>query len=85
MALYYLSDHARQNAKQRGISLDDIDQLIRFPHQIVEAEGLRRVYQSLFTINTKTYLLRAIVEESKPKIVVTVYRTTQINKYWRKQ
>jgi len=34
----------------------------------------------------KMYLLRAIVDETgSPVKVVTVYRTTRIGKYWRKE
>ena len=40
-------------------------------------------YQSHVTINNKPYLLRVMVEESKqPPVVVTVYRTSKISKYW---
>ena len=41
-------------------------------------------YQSRMTINAKPYLVRVMVEEGKqPPVVVTVYRTSKIGKYWK--
>jgi hypothetical protein len=35
-------------------------------------------------INRKAYLVRVMVNETaKPPIVVTVYRTSKISKYWK--
>ena len=42
-------------------------------------------YQSRAEIDGKRYLLRAMVNETvSPHVVVTVYRTSKISKYWRK-
>jgi len=42
-------------------------------------------YQSKVTFeNGKLYLIRAIVsDEIQPPVVITVYRTSNISKYWR--
>jgi hypothetical protein len=41
-------------------------------------------YQSRVEISEKTYLLRVMVNETmNPAVVVTVYRTSKIGKYWR--
>ena len=40
-------------------------------------------YQSKVTMDGKLYLLRAMVNETaNPPVVVTVYRTSKIDKYW---
>ncbi|MGA2557590.1 MAG: hypothetical protein ABSG04_15085 [Verrucomicrobiota bacterium] len=39
-------------------------------------------YQSKVEINRKPYLVRLMVNEKTAK-VVTVYRTSKINKYWK--
>ena len=46
---------------------------------------LRKVFQSKIDIcKGKKYLLRIIVDDSvEPLVVVTVYRTGKIKKYWR--
>ena len=42
-------------------------------------------YQSRVEINQKPYLVRVMVNETaKPAKVVTVYRTSKINKYWKR-
>jgi hypothetical protein len=42
-------------------------------------------FQSRVDIAGKQYLLRVMVNESgDPLVVVTVYRTNKIAKYWRK-
>ena len=43
-----------------------------------------RAYQSKCEIDGKMFLLRVIVDDSvDPAVVVTVYRTTKVEKYWR--
>jgi hypothetical protein len=46
----------------------------------------RKVYQSLLELGDppKTYLLRVFVDiDREPADVVTVYRTSKVDKYWR--
>lgn len=56
------------------------------PGQIVQLNALLVAYQSRVTDETgKVYLIRAIVStESAPGVVLTVYRTSKIDKYWRR-
>lgn len=61
-----------------------LDQVLQFPEQIVEERGGRKSFQSQIVMSGKTYLVRAIVETwIEPAVVVTVYRTSNIAKYWR--
>ena len=55
------------------------------PHQIVQGIGRRKVFQSQMAISNKVYLIRVVVDPSEsPAVIVTAYRTSKIEKYWRK-
>lgn len=79
---YRLTDHAREEAERRSIPLEVLHAVMTMPDQIVEAHSGRKVYQSLVEIEGKLYVVRAIVEESDPLVVITVYRTSNVKKYW---
>lgn len=79
---YYITDHAQEEAERRGIPLDILDAVLRNPQQIVIAHTNRKAFQSQVEIEGKLYLVRVIVEETDPLTVVTVYRTSKIEKYW---
>ena len=55
------------------------------PQQIVPEYGGCNAYQSKFDFGGgRIYLLRAIVDDRvSPARIITVYRTSKINKYWR--
>ena len=58
--------------------------VLESPEQVVEDRG-KNVYQSRVEIDGKTQLLRVVTNDRiNPVIVVTLYPTTQINRYWRK-
>ena len=78
-----ISAHARSELQRRGIPLDLLESVLSAPQQKVpELEGVI-CYQSRVAMGGKTYLLRAMVNETAdPPIVVTVYRTSKIDKYW---
>ena len=79
---YRLSDHAREEAERRGIPLEVVQSVIEAPGQIVEVHSQRRAYQSKVMMDDKLYVVRAIVELTDPLTVITVYRTSRIEKYW---
>lgn len=69
---------------RRQISENVLDQVLQFPEQVIEERGGRKAFQSQVVMSGKTYLVRAIVETwVEPAVVVTVYRTSNIAKYWR--
>jgi hypothetical protein len=82
---FRLSSHAREELGRRQIPEALLDSVLRHPEQIVGGYAGARVYQSqLDFADGKKYLLRAVVNESvDPAVVVTVYRTSKIAKYWR--
>lgn len=62
-----------------------LDSVVQHPEQIVLARSGRKAYQSLSDFGRgRVFLLRAIIDDSvTPMVVVTVYRTRKINKYWK--
>ncbi|MFM6283051.1 MAG: DUF4258 domain-containing protein [Dolichospermum sp.] len=81
---YKISRHAQTEMERRNISLPQVESVLDSPQQILlEREG-RKVYQSKVDFgNGKIFLLRVIVAyDVEPKVVITVYRTSKIEKYW---
>jgi hypothetical protein len=82
---FVLTDHARQEAQRRQIPLDWIESTLARPEQIEAGTNQRKILQSRVIADGKTYLVRLIVEDwHQPPVVVTVYRTSKIDKYWSK-
>lgn len=81
---YRLTDHAETELSRRKIPVLLLEMVLDEPQQILfEREG-RKAYQSIIEIaDGKQAVLRAIVEEGDPIVVITVYYTTQVSKYWR--
>ena len=82
---FEVSDHAREKLEERGINRGVLDSVLTHPQQVVPERAGRRVYQSLVDFGGgKILLVRAIVDLGpEPPVVVTVYRTARIAKYWR--
>ena len=70
---------------RRGIPGETVDVILSNPDQIVEEYGDAKAYQSIMDFGTgKDYLVRVIVDDTVvPGKVITVYRTSKIDKYWR--
>lgn len=80
---YQLSHHAQVEMQRRGISIAMIESVLNNPQQIIPERERRKVYQSQIDFGGKIFLLRAIVvDDVEPVIVVTLYRTSKIQKYW---
>lgn len=82
---FVLSRHAQEEIARRGIPQSLVDSVLTNPQQIVPEHGGRVAYQSQLDFGGgRIWLLRAIVVDTvDPAVVVTVYRTSKINKYWR--
>jgi hypothetical protein len=82
---YKVSRHARLEMERRGISQDLLGQILRNPQQIVAETRGKKAYQSIIDFDAgKKFLVRVIVaDEHDPLVVITVYRTSKIHKYWR--
>lgn len=81
-----LSDHARQQAARRGIDESTLRSVAASPEQTLTVRPGREVRQSRVRSEHEgvDYLIRVIVDvATDPETVVTVYRTSKIDKYWR--
>ncbi|MBD2425408.1 DUF4258 domain-containing protein [Phormidium sp. FACHB-1136] len=81
---YRLTRHAIEELSERRIPLQLVEMVLADPEQQFEEDDLM-VYQSRFAgTQGKTYLLRVFVNITvAPARVVTVYKTSKLNKYWR--
>lgn len=78
------SQHALDEMVNRGISQEIVNQVLSAPEQVVPASNGNKAYQSQIIFGRKTFLVRVVVDEGRqPPIVVTVYRTSKIDKYWQ--
>jgi hypothetical protein len=83
---YRLTDHVRLEMQRRGIIESQITEVLAAPEQVEVVRPGRAVYQSRVAFEglSKAYLLRVFVDfDRQPPEVVTVYRTSKIEKYWR--
>ena len=83
---FEFTDHALTEMAQRQISEEDVKAVLANPEQTEMVREGRAVYQSRREMGepSKIYLLRGFVDiDPRPPYVVTVYRTTKIEKYWR--
>lgn len=82
---FTLSRHAESELPLRKIPRELLESTLNNPQQTVPERGNKKVYQSQLDFGSgKVFLLRAIVDDTvDPAVVVTVYRTSKIGKYWR--
>jgi len=80
---YHLTDHAKIEMERRSIPIELIESTLFSPGQRIDGANQRKIFQKRFFQNEKNYLLRLIVKETIPLTVITVYRTSKIDKYWR--
>ena len=86
ITLYRLTDHARAEMARRQISESDVARALSAPEQSKNVREGCAVYQSRMEFGEPPgiYLLRVFVDVDRdPPEVVTVYRTSRIEKYWR--
>ena len=83
---FVFTDHAQNEMARRQISEEDVKTVLAKPEQMEIVREGRAVYQSKLDMGQppKTYLLRVFVDiDLTPPYIVTVYRTSKIEKYWR--
>lgn len=83
---FEISKHAKEEIKRRGILEIIVETILQNPEQIVKEYGNKKAYQSIIDLGSgKDYLIRVIVNDTiEPAKVVTMYKTSKIEKYWRK-
>ena len=80
-----IKDHALFQMGRRDIKREMVDSVLRNPEQAKEIKTGRVVYQRRFRLGDppKTYLLRVFADvDRSPAEVVTVYKTSRMEKYW---
>lgn len=83
---FEFTDHALTEMARRQISEEDVKAVLTNPEQTEMVREGRAVYQSRLEMGEppKTFLLRVFVDiDPRSPYVVTVYRTSKIEKYWR--
>lgn len=77
--------HALGEMEARRISKSIAIEVLESPDQKVPTYGGRTCFQSKVRISGKVYLIRVVVDERvDPNLVITVYRTSRISRYWSK-
>jgi hypothetical protein len=81
---YRITSHAKVEMQRRGIDRTTVRRVLAAPEQRYTVRGGRDVLQSRIAFGYKTYLVRVFVDvDREPALVVTVYRTSNIARYWR--
>jgi len=83
---FIFTDHALNEMARRQITENNVKLVLAKPEQTEMVREGRAVYQLRLEMGEppKTYLIRVFVDiNPRPPYVVTVYRTSKIEKYWR--
>lgn len=82
---YTFSSRALEELERRNIPMSLVEAVMENPQQVVVGQRQRMIYQSQVYFDTgKLYLLRLFIDSNlDPPVVVTIYKTSKIQKYWR--
>jgi len=83
---FVFTNHALLEMARRSIGKEEVQNVLAKPEQVEMVRRGRAVYQAKYDLGEppKTYILRVFVGvDRQPPHVVTVYRTSKIEKYWR--
>jgi hypothetical protein len=83
----WISKHAEVEMKRREISKELVMSTVKNPQQKQKRNSIVIMQSKYFdSIQKKTMLIRVFIStESKLHKVVTVYKTSKIEKYWRQK
>jgi hypothetical protein len=83
MMTYYLTQHAQKEMLRRGITDGQVAKVLASPEAIIPEKYGCHAYQALLHFDSEQpYMVRVIVDTSKnPLTVITVYRSSKIEKY----
>ena len=83
---FSLAPHARVQMERRGLTVDVVRRVLTEPGQRHVVRRGRVVVQSRLWLGTpaREYVVRVFVDvDRRPPSVVTAYRTSKLDKYWR--
>jgi hypothetical protein len=83
-----ISPHAAEQIRLRKLTIAQVVSVVLDPEQITVAAHGRYFAESRIEKNDKKFLLRVLIERVEEDelivlIVLTVYPTSKLNKYWR--
>jgi hypothetical protein len=79
------SKHSLEQMVRRGIKSETVLSVVSHPDQMIadDEEPTMVIYQSLIKEDNQMFLLRVFVNREKhPNMIVTLYKTTKISKYY---
>ena len=80
---WVFTPHALAEMARRCISSETVTVVLQAPEQRIPVRTGRDVLQSRLMLAGKLYIVRVIVDiDRSPADVVTVYRSSKIDKYW---
>lgn len=83
---FRLTRHAEWEMTRRGIPFALLHAVLQHPEQRLADQSSpgRWIHQSRFRFEDgKMYVLRVVVaEDEQPPLIITVYRTSKVEKYW---
>jgi len=76
------SSHALFQMQERKISKEEVEKIIKNPDKVIRKSKYRYIAQGKIKFNEETFLLRVIYDKiDEEKEIVTVYRTSKLEKY----
>jgi len=79
---FVFSKHSLEQMQLRNIRKSIVEEILGNPDHVIKEDG-KKVYHSVKVSGGKRYLFRIFVSINKtPNIVITVYRTSKIEKYY---
>ena len=82
---FVFSKHAQEQMHRRGINYETALFTVSQPDQVVvdDVDANIVIYQSIIKEDNRMFLLRVFVDiDKQPNVVVTLYKTTKIIKYY---
>lgn len=82
-----LTEHAKFEAQRRQIKMEIIEKIAQKPQQVLSSAGNKLIFQGKYydAIEKKEMLLRLVIkEEKRARKIITVYKTSKIEKYWER-
>jgi len=81
---YTISPHAEFEMHRRGLDEAAIRRVLENPEQREAVRPGREVLQSRIELKGRIHLVRVFIDIDRvPPEVVTAYRTSKVEKYWR--
>jgi len=83
---FVLTSHALMELERRGLDEETVLGVLARPEQRIPVREGRDVLQSRLVVGNVQYLIRVFLDVDRtPAEVVTVYKTSKLDKYWRNE